>query len=91
MTTTATFKVYDHNPQARCGNDPYQVVERMLKSRQAFAGNSMSGYWTPEGQYIVVSYSTVIATVTDGKVEIAENRWGQTTGRHINLCKRCLS
>lgn len=71
------------------GNDNYRVIESRVASHQSFAGNSMHGFRAEDGTYVVVSYRTVIATVSpDGTVDISKNHWGPTTGRHINICKR---
>lgn len=68
----------------------YRQIEGALSRRQPFTGSSMSAHTEDDGTYVVLSYATVIATVRGTDVEIAENRWSTTTGRHINLCKRFL-
>ena len=63
----------------------------LLANRMPFVGNSMSAHFSMAGAYIVMSYGTVIATLQAGeKTVIDENRWGPTTGRHINLCHAWL-
>lgn len=65
--------------------------EGFLANRVPFAGNSMSARVDSNGCYIVMSYATVIAIRTaSGTVMVADNRWGVTTGRHINLCRAWL-
>lgn len=71
----------------------YRGIPFCLEGREPFQGNSMSAHWNDDSDptYIVLSYGTVIATAnSDGVVIIPENRWGPTTGRHINLCRRHL-
>jgi hypothetical protein len=74
------------------GRDSYSVIADRLSRRQSFAGTSMHAFIAEDGTYVVCSYKTVIATVSnDGTVEIQQNLWGPTTGRHINMCKAALS
>jgi hypothetical protein len=87
------LKIYDkaYGPTRNGGGDNYRTIESRLANHQSFTGNSMSARRDEDDSYIVLSYSTVIATVRPtGEIEIADNLWGRTTGRHINLCKRCL-
>lgn len=30
------------------------------------------------------SYSTIVAVMENGKLYVSENRWGTTTGKHLN-------
>lgn len=85
------YSLYDDAPMNQ-GRDNYKEIAQALSHRDEFAGSSMSAFWTDDDQYVVLSYRTVIATY-DGPnmIRIAENRWGPTTGRHINLCKENLS
>jgi hypothetical protein len=85
------YGLYDEAPQDK-GRCTYSEIAEFLRKQHAFAGSSMSAFWTEDEQYVVLSYRTVIATY-DGPnlIKIAENRWGPTTGRHINLCKENLS
>lgn len=84
------YSLYDNAPQTK-GKDTYDEIWAHLADKRPFAGSSMSAFWTDDNQYVVVSYRTVIATYDGPNVKrIAENRWGQTTGRHINLCKENL-
>lgn len=75
----------------RSGSDNYRDINAAVGRRNDFAGNSMHGKRLDDGTYVVGSYYTVIAIVRpSGEVEIADNSWGPTTGRHINICKRGL-
>lgn len=81
----------DDEAEQEKGRCTYSEIAKFLKDKHAFAGSSMSSFWTEDGQYVVLSYKTVIATYDGPNLKtIAENRWGQTTGRHINLCKENL-
>jgi hypothetical protein len=87
---TNTYRVLD-TVGRNFGTDNYRDIERLIHSHQPFAGNSMHSFRAEDGTYVVVSYRTVIATVSpDGTRDIARNLWGPTTGRHINICKRSL-
>ena len=83
--------------------DNYRTIEGKLARLEEFKGNSMSAITYSRGSieiYEVYSYSTVVARVsthTDGityevnrAVAISKNHWGNTSGRHINLCRRLL-
>jgi hypothetical protein len=85
-----SYRVLDTVARDR-GNDSYRVIADRLARRQSFAGSSMHAFIAEDGTYVVCSYKTVIATVTCGAVEIQQNLWGPTTGRHINMCKAALS
>jgi hypothetical protein len=70
----------------------YRQIPGKLANLAPFTGNSMSAYFAG-GTYHVLSYETVIATVTpreDGPGFqtriVSSNLWGPTTGRHRNLC-----
>jgi hypothetical protein len=74
------------------GTDSYRTIAERIARQQSFEGSSMSAFTADDGTYVVVSYRTVIATVSpDGDVDIAKNHWGPTTGRHINMCKAALN
>lgn len=89
-TMNTRYNINDRAEQEK-GRCTYNEIAQFLKDKHAFAGSSMSSFWTEDDQYVVLSYRTVIATY-DGPnlIKIAENRWGPTTGRHINLCKENL-
>jgi hypothetical protein len=71
---------------------PYREIPQLLQSRKSFTGNSMSAWRYEDGSYDVRSYNTLIAHVNVfGSVwVIDENRWGPTSGRHINLARKYL-
>jgi hypothetical protein len=71
-------------------NATYRDIEGFVASREPFQGNSMSAQLDADGTYRVFSYATEIATAKGSDVWISPNRWGVTTGRHINICKRGL-
>lgn len=75
----------------RSGSDNYRDIESAVARRADFAGSGMHGKRLIDGTYVVGSYDTIIAIARpDGEVEITDNSWGPTTGRHINICKRGL-
>lgn len=86
----SSIRVLDTVARGR-GTDSYRVIAERIARKQSFEGSSMSAFTADDGSYVVVSYRTVIATVSpDGDVDIAKNVWGPTTGRHINMCKESL-
>lgn len=84
-----SYALYDKVYNEADGYDNYGVIGPAIEGRFEFNGRSMRGFWAASGnQYVVVSYATVIATYEDGEWEIADNRWGPTTGRHIGIVRR---
>lgn len=72
-------------------NATYREIPGHVRARESFEGNSMSAYTDNDGTYKVLSYATVIATLSpDGLAWISDNHWGPTTGRHINICRAWL-
>lgn len=78
----------------------YRQVERCLADRVAFDHSTISARWEHDvwnGErdykvYRVRSYWTVIAEYDPetGETWLADNHWGQTTGRHLGYCRRKL-
>lgn len=72
--------------------DNYATIERKLRNRETFRGNSMwARYSGPfnTGVYEVFSYNTLIATThANGTFEVATRKYSTTTSRHQNLIKR---
>lgn len=85
---------------------PYRSIPKMLAEREGFIGNSMSGqrvvrphsvkfgddenFTVEPGDYVVRSYSTVIAVRKSGTMFITSEKWGVTTERHKNLVRAWL-
>lgn len=78
------------------GYSNYAQVERAIKNREEFTGNSCRGYWD-DGEYVVVSYNTVIAKATSVRVVGADRgaelwlnpkKYSVTTSRLQNIIKR---
>lgn len=70
---------------------PYRRIPELLRSQKPFQGNSMSAQKSPDGDYLVFSYSTCVAKRTcDGVKWITDDYYSPTTSRHVNLCKEWL-
>lgn len=69
--------------------DNYKIIERKMRDREPFKGNTLTAYWDGE-VYKVVSYSTLIATA----VQIGywttfnDRKYSSTTSKHQSIVKR---
>lgn len=82
----STSTIYRNAPYRDIGGPNGHVARH-----ESFEGNSMSAHTDRDGTYKVLSYATVIATLSpDGLAWISDNHWGPTTGRHINICRAWL-
>lgn len=70
----------------------YRQIPALLTARKDFKGSSMSAKKSAEGDYVVMSYTSIIVIVRpDGTKTWNEGiRQSQTTKRHINLCRAWL-
>jgi hypothetical protein len=70
----------------------YKEVERLLENMQPFKhSRSMSAFRTSE-EYLVYSYSTLIATFTfaTNKWELNEGKYSVTTSKQQNILRRVI-
>jgi len=67
--------------------DNYKTIERKLRNLEPFKGNSLRAFWDG-GSYLVVSYSTAIASANSTEREVTERKYSVTTSRHQNLIRR---
>ena len=76
----------------------YSDMERLLRSKQAFEGNSVTACWEKHGLksngyvnvYVVYSYSTPILEVYPDKVVFRAHFYSMTTRRIQGLIRRCV-
>lgn len=69
----------------------YREIPALIAARSSFEGNSMSAFTDYEGNYVVMSYATVISVrAPDGGITINERKYSQTTTRHQNLVRENL-
>lgn len=74
----------------------YSEVEDAIRERREFRGNSCQGVFI-DGDYVVLSYNTVIAKATrcvvagaerDGELWVNPKGYSKTTSRLQNIVKR---
>lgn len=67
--------------------DNYKVIEKKLAWLEEFKGNSLRGYWF-DGEYQVISYYTLVATVKGSEKWVTSNKYSVTTTKQCNIIKR---
>lgn len=69
--------------------DNYKTIESKLSTLTPFTGNSLTARYDSAGNYLVFSYATLIAGVSNsGLRELNRSKYSVTTSRHQNLIKR---
>ncbi len=68
--------------------DNYKTIEAKLDSLTPFKGNSMQGFWSEMGRFMVYSYNTLIGYSTLSGFTIFEDKYSATTSRHQNLLRK---
>lgn len=66
----------------------YKQIEALLASKKEFKGNSLKARVEENGEYVVISYNTVIASFIEGVWWINPRKYSVTTTKQQNLIKR---
>jgi hypothetical protein len=69
----------------------YDQMERLIKNRTPFIGNSVHAELNSDGSYVIYSYKTVIAQIEDNGDIYFDNRyWSNTTNKIQSIIKECI-
>ena len=70
-------------------NATYQTIPGLIATAKPFTHGSCRAYYEANGNYVIYSYSTLIAGITaNGVKHLNGNKYSMTTSRLQNIIKR---
>jgi len=69
----------------------YATIPALIQTLTPFTHGSCHAYIDADGQYRVISYTTLIATAKDGVYQLSEQKYSMTTSRLQNIIRKAWS
>lgn len=66
----------------------YKTMPALIAAKESFTHGSAHAYTNFDGEYVIVSYSTEIATYKDGVAWLNERKYSMTTSRLQNIIRK---
>ncbi len=66
----------------------YATMPALIATRSPFTHGSCHAYTDTDGEYRIVSYSTLIATAKDGALWLNARKYSMTTSRLQNIIRK---
>lgn len=71
----------------------YRAMQEAIENREPFEGNSASAFIDESSNYIIMSYDTIMAVISESGevVSFNEKRYSTTTSRLQNMIRRAYN